>query len=176
MEEKPPAAPSKMDFGWNLTHLEHHGNIIQAGTVRRVCFFLEGGLIMPIQQQNSCPLHPQTQCQALPCLTQPGGFIANCSNNVQMFHVMYILYFRLPCSIEVPGSDNVVIAGGWISGSTGITRVVKYSAQGAATLLPDLQQPRYYHACGYYHTDGQLASLTFYFCFHLHFKEVQTMT
>ena len=63
----------------------------------------------------------------------------------------------------MPDSDNIVITGGF-SGFTakGLTRVVSYNTQGKATLLPSLQQQRYYHGCGYYYNNDEVVSCKLY--------------
>ena len=66
-----------------------------------------------------------------------------------------MLQCRVACAIEVPGTDNIVITGGW---PDGVSRVVMYNTQGEATLLPSLQTARYQHGCGYYYNNDQLVS------------------
>ena len=83
------------------------------------------------------------------------------------FHIVSILidaaFQDRACGIDVPDSDNIVITGGF-SGFTakGLTRVVSYNTQGKATLLPSLQQQRYYHGCGYYYNNDEVVSCKLY--------------
>ena len=62
----------------------------------------------------------------------------------------------------MPDSDNIVITGGEAGGNNGFSRVVRYNTQGEATLLPNLQQPRYAHGCGYYYNNDQVVSCKLY--------------
>ena len=65
-------------------------------------------------------------------------------------------HFSSACSIQVPDSDTVVITGGF-DGSNGV-RVQKFSQHGASEQLPDMQQSRLQHACGYYYQGERLVS------------------
>ena len=61
----------------------------------------------------------------------------------------------------MPDTDNIVITGE--GGSlAGASRVVSYSVKGKATLLPSLQQQRYYHGCGYYYNNDEVVSCKLY--------------
>ena len=63
----------------------------------------------------------------------------------------------------MPDTDNIVITGGYPgSGNDGLSRVVRYNTQGEATLLPSLQQQRYYHGCGYYYNNDEVVSCKLY--------------
>ena len=67
----------------------------------------------------------------------------------------YNIYFhRSACGIDVPGSD-FVITGGENTPEQG-RRVVRYTPQGAATLLPSLQEARWGHGCGYYYDQNNV--------------------
>ena len=67
----------------------------------------------------------------------------------------YRIYFhRSACGIDVPGSD-FVITGGENTPEQG-ERVVRYTPQGAATLLPSLQEARWGHGCGYYYDQNNM--------------------
>ena len=61
----------------------------------------------------------------------------------------------MECCIAVPGSGSLVITGGQGSGGR---RVQTVTSQGQASPLPDLVQPRFQHACGYYHDSGSIVS------------------
>ena len=65
-------------------------------------------------------------------------------------------HFSSACSIQVPGIDTVIVTGG-LDGSNGV-RVQKFSQHGASEQLPDMQQSRLQHACGYYYQSEQLVS------------------
>ena len=60
----------------------------------------------------------------------------------------------MECCIAVPRSGSLVITGGLGSGR----RVQRVTSQGQASPLPDLVQPRFQHACGYYHDSGNIVS------------------
>ena len=76
-----------------------------------------------------------------------------------------LLKFRRACSIEVPGSDNLIVTGGYGSsalggyGSSALATVQVYSIHGATHQLPSLNNARRNHACGYYYdTDHKIVS------------------
>ena len=71
---------------------------------------------------------------------------------------MYIcIICRYACGIEVPNSDQLVISGGSGGDRDGLSRVQVYTVQGPKEQLPDLNQPRRNHACGYfYNMDNNL--------------------
>ena len=56
----------------------------------------------------------------------------------------------------MPGSDFVITGGHVTDDGDDSGRVVKYSIKGEATLLPRLQEPRYYHGCGYYYDQNNV--------------------
>ena len=55
----------------------------------------------------------------------------------------------------MPESGSLVITGGQGSGGRRVQRV---TSQGEASRLADLVQPRFQHACGYYHDSGSIVS------------------
>ena len=55
----------------------------------------------------------------------------------------------------MPESGSLVITGGQGSGGRRVQRV---TSQGEASRLADLVQPRFQHACGYYHDSGNIVS------------------
>ena len=68
-------------------------------------------------------------------------------------------YCSVACGIEVPDSDQLVITGGHAGGQNGRPRVQAYTVGGAKEQLPNLNQPRYQHACGYYYNGNNLVKL-----------------
>ena len=68
-------------------------------------------------------------------------------------------YCSTACGIEVPDSDQLVITGGHAGGQNGRPRVQAYTVGGAKEQLPNLNQPRYQHACGYYYNGNNLVKL-----------------
>ena len=70
-----------------------------------------------------------------------------------------LVIFSGACSIEVPSRDSVIITGGHIT-SAGSSFVYVYTNQGYKQRLPDLQEPRYFHTCGFYHdSNDQMVSI-----------------
>jgi len=62
------------------------------------------------------------------------------------------------CGITEPGSDYIILTGGWghlDAGGWGdiLDTVVKYNAQGFVGTLPSLQIKRHYHGCGVFDTN-----------------------
>ena len=70
--------------------------------------------------------------------------------------IIDIEYCSLACSIEVPNSDQVVLTGGNGGDQKGRPRVQVYTVAGAKKQLPDLNQPRRAHACGYFYSGNNL--------------------
>ena len=64
-------------------------------------------------------------------------------------------FYSAACGIEVPNSDELVITGGW-DGMAVYSRVQVYTVEGAKERLPDMNQPRRNHACGYFYTGNNL--------------------
>ena len=79
--------------------------------------------------------------------------------NIRIKSLNQILsFFSGACSIEVPSRDSVIITGGHIT-SAGSSFVYVYTNQGYKQRLPDLQEPRYFHTCGFYHdSNDQMVS------------------
>ena len=64
-------------------------------------------------------------------------------------------YFSEACSIEE--ADTVTITGGRYSKK----RVTRYQVDGSSESLPELNDERYVHACGYYaNSDGFIVCFT----------------
>ena len=94
-----------------------------------------------------------------------------------MFYNIYLIlklckYYRSACGIEVPNSDQVVITGGHASRQNGLSRVQVYTVSGAKEQLPDLNQPRYTHACGYFFNGNNLVKSLIIYIILLLFSQV----
>ena len=59
----------------------------------------------------------------------------------------------------MPFSDQLVITGGSGRSNKGLSNVQVYTVQGPKERLPDLNQPRRNHACGYFYTGNKLVIL-----------------
>ena len=62
----------------------------------------------------------------------------------------------------MPNSDQLVITGGQGDGGIGISRVQVYTVGGAKEQLPDLNQPRRMHACGYFYNSNNNLVITLF--------------
>ena len=82
----------------------------------------------------------------------------------------------MACGIEVPNSDQLVITGGQGDGGKGISRVQVYTVGGAKEQLPDLNQPRYAHACGYFFNGNKLVKSLIIYIILLVFSQVYLVT
>ena len=63
-------------------------------------------------------------------------------------YIVIIFISSAACAIEF--QDRVVVTGGWDSGDYDIATVQVYTLSGPQEQLPDLQTPRYAHACAHY--------------------------
>ena len=85
-------------------------------------------------------------------------------------------YYSAACGIEVPNSDQLVITGGHAGGQDASPRVQVYTVGGAKKKLPDLNQPRYAHACGYFFNGNKLVKSLIIYIILLVFSQVYLVT
>ena len=61
--------------------------------------------------------------------------------------VISCFFFRFACSIELP--EMFILTGG----RNALTKVSQYTTSGWMEDLPELNEGRYWHGCGYFYND-----------------------
>ena len=145
-----PAPHSAMENGPYLTTSGRSGKCMSVGTLLAASCCWEGRKVSG--QQYFCPAHT-----AVPSLIYLMTQRKWCHKEVLRRIYKYYICSNA-CGIEVPNSDQLVITGGTAGGKNGRSRVQIYTVQGEKERLPDLNNPRRAHACGYFYHDNKLVS------------------